>query len=53
MGKLRIMAMRESARKALGSKFDLKAFHMVVLQNGSIPLDLLEKLVDDYAAGKR
>jgi uncharacterized protein (DUF885 family) len=48
MGKLRIMAMRENAKKALGSKFDLRAFHTVVLQNGSIPLDLLEKLVDDY-----
>jgi uncharacterized protein (DUF885 family) len=48
MGKLRIMAMRENAKKALGSKFDLKAFHTVVLQDGSTPLDLLEKLVDDY-----
>lgn len=50
MGKLRIMAMRENAKKVLGSKFDLKAFHTVVLQNGSVPLDLLEKLVDDYVA---
>jgi uncharacterized protein (DUF885 family) len=50
MGKLRIMAMRENAKKVLGSKFDLKAFHMVVLQNGSVPLDLLEKLVDDFVA---
>jgi len=50
MGKLRIMAMRENAKKTLGSKFDLKTFHMAVLQNGSVPLDLLEKLVDDYVA---
>jgi uncharacterized protein (DUF885 family) len=50
MGKLRIMAMRENAKKMLGSKFDLKEFHTAVLQNGSVPLDLLEKLVDDYVA---
>ncbi|TFH66024.1 MAG: DUF885 domain-containing protein [Candidatus Zixiibacteriota bacterium] len=52
MGKLRIMAMRENAKKLLGSKFDLKAFHMAVLQNGSVPLDLLEEIVDGYAKGE-
>jgi uncharacterized protein (DUF885 family) len=52
MGKLRIMAMRENAKKLLGSKFDLKAFHTAVLQNGSIPLELLEEIVADYAKGE-
>lgn len=52
MGKLRIMAMRDNAKKLLGSKFDLKAFHTVVLQNGSIPLELLEEIVADYAKGE-
>lgn len=51
IGKLRIMAMRDDARQALGSKFDLKRFHTVVLQHGSVPLDLLAELVDDYIAG--
>jgi uncharacterized protein (DUF885 family) len=51
VGKLRIMAMRENAKRVLGSKFDLKDFHMAVLRNGSIPLDLLEEIVADYAKG--
>jgi uncharacterized protein (DUF885 family) len=33
---------------ALGANFDLKAFHRVVLQNGSVPLSVLEQLVDTY-----
>lgn len=53
MGKLRIMAMRESAKKLLGASFDLKVFHTVVLQNGSIPLDLLEEIVADHAKGEK
>ncbi len=48
MGKMRIMGMRERARKALGKKFDIRDFHKAVLQNGSVPLDMLEKLVDEY-----
>jgi uncharacterized protein (DUF885 family) len=53
MGKLRIMATRENAKKVLGSKFDLKDFHTTVLQNGSVPLDLLEEIVDGYAKGEK
>jgi uncharacterized protein (DUF885 family) len=48
VGKLKIMELRERAKKALGPKFNLKDFHMVVLQNGSIPLAMLEEMVDDY-----
>jgi hypothetical protein len=39
----------EKARAALGSKFDLKAFHTVVLEKGAVPLTVLERLVDDWA----
>jgi uncharacterized protein (DUF885 family) len=53
IGRLKIMELREKAKQELGSKFDLKEFHMVVLENGSLPLDLLEELVDDYIAGSR
>lgn len=48
MGRLKIMELREKAKKELGPKFDLKDFHMTVLENGSLPLDLLEEIVDDY-----
>ena len=41
---------RERARAALGPKFNLKDFHAVVLENGAVPLNLLEKLVDEWIA---
>jgi uncharacterized protein (DUF885 family) len=53
IGKLKIMELRERAQKGLGPKFDLKEFHMVVLENGSLPLDLLEEIVDDYIAASK
>ncbi len=49
VGQLKILELREKARAALGSKFDLKAFHTVVLENGAVPLTVLERLVDDWA----
>ena len=48
LGKLRIMRLREKAKKELGSKFDIKDFHMRVLENGSLPLEILVEIVDDY-----
>jgi uncharacterized protein (DUF885 family) len=50
LGQLKILALRERARAALGPRFDLKAFHAVVLDNGGLPLTLLERLVDDWIA---
>jgi len=47
------MELREKAKKELGPKFDLKDFHMTVLENGSLPLDLLEEIVEDYIAASR
>jgi uncharacterized protein (DUF885 family) len=48
VGQLEIVALRERARKALGPRFDLKKFHDVVLTNGSLPLDLLDHVVDEW-----
>jgi len=50
VGMLEILEQRQRAMDALGDKFDLKAFHNVILGNGSVPLELLERLVDDYIA---
>jgi uncharacterized protein (DUF885 family) len=50
IGMLRIIELREKARTALGSKFSLPAFHDLVLQSGSVPLDVLGEIVDSWIA---
>jgi uncharacterized protein (DUF885 family) len=50
VGQLKILELRERAKLALGAKFKLKDFHAVVLENGAVPLTLLEKLVDEWIA---
>jgi len=48
IGMLKILELRENAKKKLGSQFDLKEFHNVVLKNGAVPLDILEEIVGNY-----
>jgi uncharacterized protein (DUF885 family) len=48
IGQLKIRELRQRAQKELGSKFDVRDFHDVVLRNGRLPLDLLEEQVADY-----
>lgn len=50
VGQLKILELREKARRELGPKFDLKDFHAVVLENGAVPLTVLERLVDEWIA---
>jgi uncharacterized protein (DUF885 family) len=50
IGQLKILELRERAKEALGDKFDIRAFHEVILINGSVPLDILEELVDKWVA---
>jgi uncharacterized protein (DUF885 family) len=50
IGMLRIIELREKARTALGDKFSLPAFHDLVLQSGSVPLDVLGDIVDSWIA---
>ena len=51
-GQLKILALREKAKKAQGAKFDLRAFHDEVLDAGALPLDVLETRVDGWIAGQ-
>ena len=48
LGRLRIEALRDKARTALGAKFDIKKFHNLVLLTGDVPLKVLEGVVDDW-----
>lgn len=48
IGMLKILELREKAKNALDSKFDIREFHDVVLTNGAVPLNVLEKMVDEY-----
>jgi len=50
---LKILELREKAKRSLGDKFDIRQFHEVVLSNGSAPLDVLEELVDRWIKSKQ
>lgn len=45
VGMLKILELRERAKRELGPKFDLRAYHDLVLKNGALPLSLLEENV--------
>ena len=53
VGMLKIVALREKAKAALGPRFDIRDFHDVVLRSGALPLDLLEQQVDGWIATTR
>lgn len=48
IGMLTILDLRERAREALGENFDLAAFHDQILKNGSMPMAVLERVIDDW-----
>jgi len=52
IGMIQMLEIRQNAMDQLGDKFDLKEYHNVVLSNGSMPLEVLERVVDDYIASK-
>ena len=53
VGKTTILRLRERARQALGSRFDIRHFHDAVLLSGSMPLTVLENRIDSYIADAR
>lgn len=53
VGMLKILELREQAKKELGSKFDLRSYHDLVLKNGALPLNLLEENVRAWIAQRK
>jgi hypothetical protein len=53
IGMLKILELRELAKKQLGSAFDLREYHDLVLKNGAVPMDLLEENVRAWIAHKK
>ncbi|HZZ32820.1 MAG TPA: DUF885 domain-containing protein [Phenylobacterium sp.] len=53
IGMLKIMELRHKAEKELGAKFDIKAYDDLVVGEGSVPLTVLERSVDDWIARRK
>lgn len=48
IGELRILELRQQAMDCMGDQFDIREFHRIILQNGSVPFHILEEIVDQY-----
>jgi uncharacterized protein (DUF885 family)/ABC-type dipeptide/oligopeptide/nickel transport system permease component len=53
VGMVRILELRQRAMDELGDQFDIKEFHRVILENGSLPLEILERVVQEYIDTKQ
>ena len=51
IGQLEFLELRERARKELGDKFDIRAFHDEMIDGGAMPLDILDERTNDWIAG--
>jgi uncharacterized protein (DUF885 family) len=53
MGQTKILELRARAQKDLGAKFDIRAFHDAVLDQGPLPLDLLDTKINEWIATQK
>lgn len=53
VGQMKILELRQRAQAALGSKFDVRAFHNVILDSGALPLSVVEENVDRWIASQK
>jgi uncharacterized protein (DUF885 family) len=52
IGQMKIIELRDRARAVLGERFDIRRFHMAVLDQGAVPLTALERQIDDWIAAE-
>jgi len=52
MGQMKILELRAKAEKALGAKYDIKAFDDEIVDAGALPLDVLETRVNAWVAAQ-
>ncbi len=50
---MKILELRERAKKELGAKFDIRRFHDAVLGAGALPLDVLEDRINAWIASEK
>ena len=52
VGQLKILELRDHAKKVLGDKFDIRAFHDQVIDSGALPLDVLDERINAWIAAQ-
>jgi uncharacterized protein (DUF885 family) len=52
IGRNKILELRERAKTALGPRFDLRLYHDTVLENGALPLPVLETIVAEWVRSR-
>jgi uncharacterized protein (DUF885 family) len=53
MGQMKILELRTRAQKELGAKFELRGFHDAVLDEGPLPLDVLDTKINEWIATQK
>ncbi len=53
IGEIKIRQLRKKAKDTLGEKFDLRAFHDTIIGNGSLPIAILEEIVNEWILSQK
>ncbi|MEO5672800.1 MAG: DUF885 domain-containing protein [Ramlibacter sp.] len=52
IGSLKIIELRDRAKAKLGDRFDVRKFHNAVIDQGALPLDVLDRVIEEWIAGE-
>jgi uncharacterized protein (DUF885 family) len=53
IGRLQIQQLRQDAEKQLGDRFDIRAFHDAIVDQGAMPMDMLESRTKEWIAEQK